>query len=239
MLHRAAEAPRILAPGVQAEAIGHMSYRRAAFACLALGVLAGSCSMPASEPSANEAVVYVIGRGWHTDIGLPVEEIAGPLAALKADFPGVRYLTFGFGERQFLVTRSTDFGAMLRALLPSQSALLVTALAATPEAAFGRANVVVLGVSRAGLERIEDGIWRQLVSPPGDDPVRLAEGPYDGSVFYASQGSYNALFTCNTWTAQTLRAGGLAIPASGVLFASQVMGMAHWIGAQQDPSPGY
>src|SRR6195952_1403832 len=223
MLHRAAEAPRILAPGVQAEAIGHMSYRRAAFASVALPLLAASCSMPASEPPPNEAVVYVIGRGWHTDIGLPADEIAGPLAALKADFPGVRYLTFGFGERQFLMNRRTNFGGMLRALLPSQSALLVTALAATPEAAFGQANVVMLGVSRAGLERIEGDIWRQLGPLPGDNPIRLAEGPYDGSAFYAAQGSYNAFFTCNTWTAETLRAGGLAIPASGVVFASQVM----------------
>ena len=85
-------------------------------------------------------MVYVIRREWHTDIGLPVEEIAGPLAILEKPFPGVRFLTFGFGERQFLVNHEKSFVAMLGALLPSQSALLMTALAATPEQAFGLAE---------------------------------------------------------------------------------------------------
>ena len=107
-----------------------MPHRRLAFACLAF--LMAACSVPESAPSPADAVVYVIGRGWHTDIGLPVEEIAGPLATLEENFPGVRFLTFGFGERQFLVNRKKTFGTMLAALLPSRSAVLLTALESEP-----------------------------------------------------------------------------------------------------------
>jgi uncharacterized protein (TIGR02117 family) len=178
------------------------------------------------------AIVYVVGRGWHTDVALPVEAIVGPLTALEQPFPGVRFLTFGFGERQFLVNRSTDFGAMLRALLPSRSALLVTALGASPEQAFGAENVVALRVSRAGLEAIVAAIWREFEGRKGGEVVRLADGPYPGSAFYAARATYDGFFTCNTWTAETLRAGGVAMPG-GVLFAGQVMGMARWIGAGQ------
>lgn len=178
----------------------------------------------------------MIERGWHTDIGLPVNEITGPLTTLERDFPGVAVLTFGFGERQFLVNRKTTFGAMLNALLPSRSAVLMTALRATPQAAFGTSNVVVLSVPRAGIVRIEAGIWHEFERSDGV-PIPLAEGPYPGSVFYAARDIYDGLFTCNTWTAETLRAGGLPIPSAGVLFSGQVMGSVRWIAAQQARSP--
>jgi uncharacterized protein (TIGR02117 family) len=214
---------------------------RFAYACLGLTVLVTACSAPDPAPTLDDTVIYVVQRDWHTDIGLPVEETALPLAAPEKPFPGVRFLTFGFGERQFLVNRRTDFRAMLNALLPSQSALLVTTLSATPEQAFGAENVVALQVSRAALERIEAAIWREFEPSAAGEPIRLADGPYPGSVFYAARDTYDGHYTCNTWTADVLRAGSLPMPSVGVLFAGQVMGMVRWIGAHQastqpDPS---
>jgi hypothetical protein len=72
-----------------------MPRRRLAALCLAL--LAAACTTPAPLEPPGPAVVYVVDRGWHTDIALPVEEITGPLAMLEAEFPGVQFLTFGFG----------------------------------------------------------------------------------------------------------------------------------------------
>ncbi|HEY4044370.1 MAG TPA: DUF2459 domain-containing protein [Rhodopila sp.] len=195
-------------------------------------ILLAACSAPIGAPSPDDSVVYLIRREWHTDIGLPVEEIAGPLTALEQPFPGVRFLSFGFGERQFLLNRKKDFGAMLEALLPSQSALLVTALASSPEQAFGQQNVVTLRISRVGLDQIEARIAGEF-EPSAGEPIRLADGPYPGSLFYAARDTYSGLYTCNTWTAEVLRTGGLAIPTTGVLFADQVMSAATWIGTHQ------
>jgi uncharacterized protein (TIGR02117 family) len=197
-----------------------------------LTILLAACSAPIGAPSPDDSVVYLIRREWHTDIGLPVEEIAGPLTALEQPFPGVRFLSFGFGERQFLLNRKKDFGAMLEALLPSQSALLVTALASSPEQAFGQQNVVTLRISRVGLDQIEARIAGEF-EPSAGEPIRLADGPYPGSLFYAARDTYSGLYTCNTWTAEVLRTGGLAIPTTGVLFADQVMSAATWIGTHQ------
>jgi hypothetical protein len=207
------------------------------FVCLFLTALIAACSAPAPLPTADDAIVYVIRREWHTDIGLPVQEIAGPLATLETPFPGVRFLTFGFGERQFLVNHEKSVGAMLGALLPSQSALLMTALSATPEQAFGPRNVVILPLTRAGLGEIEAAIWHEFELSPAGKPNLLADGPYPGSVYFAARDTYYGLYTCNTWTAETLRAGGLPMPAAGVLFAGQVMGAAKWIGAHRTSLP--
>jgi uncharacterized protein (TIGR02117 family) len=214
---------------------------RLARACLTLTALIAACSAPGPDPAPADAVIadaviYVVHRHWHTDIGLPVKEIEGPLATVEGFFPGVRFLIFGFGERQFLVNQNRDIGAMINALLPSQSALLMTALSATPDQAFGQENVVVLRVPRAGLDRIVAAIWQEFELAPAGGPILLADGPYPGSVFYAARDTYDGLYTCNSWTADILRSGGLPMPVAGVLFAGQVMGMVRWIGAHQAPN---
>lgn len=189
---------------------------------------------PVTLPApADDVILYVIERGWHSDIGLPADEITGPLTGLAQRFPGVRFLTFGFGERQFLLARRATLGGMLSAMLPSRSALLMTALDASPEAAFGAEHVVPLHVSRAGLTRIEAAVWQEIDKTPAGEPIGLGDGPYPGSVYFAALGTYDAFDTCNTWTAEMLHAGGMPVPADGVLFVGQIMGMARAIAAQQ------
>jgi uncharacterized protein (TIGR02117 family) len=190
---------------------------------------------PISPPAGSQgsATIYLIARGWHSDIGLPVDAIAPPLATLEQRFPGVRFLTFGFGERQFVLTRRKTVLGMLTALLPSDSAVLLTALRASPQAAFGARNVVALRVSRAGLAHIEAAIWQQIDKDAAGTPRALADGPYPGSVFYAGSETYDGLDTCNTWTAAMLHAGGLPVSSLGVLFVGQVMQQARRVNAAQ------
>ena len=205
---------------------------------VAVALLAASCSaapgpVVADGRQAAEARIYVIERGWHSDVGFPADEIAGPLSVLKQSLPGLRFLTFGFGERRFLMARHATLSGTAAALLPSRSALLMTTLGATPEAAFGRENVVALRITRAGLARVEARLWGEFEKGAAGAPVRLAGGPYPGSVFYASRSTYDAFFTCNTWTAAMLRSAGLPMPTAGVVFVGQVMGRARRIGRQQ------
>ncbi len=200
--------------------------------CLAAVALSGCAQLTGPVPAPGPAEVFVVGRGWHTDIAVPASALDGPASQLIADLQGVRFVSVGFGERQFYMNRHPSFGGMLTALLPSQSALLVTTLRAAPPAAFGAEHVVRVAVSVAARQRIVAAIWHELETTPDGMPRRLAPGPYPGSVFYASRGTYDALNTCNTWTADTLRAGGLPMPA-GVLFASSVMAAARRIAAAQ------
>lgn len=194
---------------------------------VSLAALAG-CSTAGIAPSLATgpavATVYVVDRGWHTDICLAADYVRGPLAAVKQTFPGVRYLSFGFGERAFYESRHTDLFTMLRALLPSRAAILVTALRVAPADAFGRQHVVALPLTAAERARLDAFLWSYLRKRPDDEPQVLAPGPYAGSLFYAALGTYDAAFTCNTWTADGLHIADLPISAEGVLFAGQVMG---------------
>jgi uncharacterized protein (TIGR02117 family) len=194
----------------------------APLAALALGGCAFT-PPPPGLPPAGGAPIFVIDRGWHTDIGLPVPRSDGTLADVESAFPGARWLVFGFGERVYYTDAHPTLGTALRALFPSRAAILVTALRHPPAEAFGGRNVVVLRLSAGAAARIARFIEADLARGGAGRPRPILAGPYPGSLFYAARGSYDALHTCNTWTAEALASGGVPIRAFGTLFASQVM----------------
>lgn len=206
-----------------------------------LGALAGCAAtrpaehFPGHFPGPADETVYVIGRGWHTEIGLAVAAIGPPLSALAARFPGARALTFGFGDRAFVLARHHGIGVDVGALLPSPGLILVTVLNTSPIAAFGARHVVALPVTRPGFDAIAAYVWESLATEHGHLPAPYGAGPYAGSLLYASRVTYDAFETCNTWTAAALHKGGLPISPAGVLFASQVMQKARAIDPVHSP----
>jgi uncharacterized protein (TIGR02117 family) len=197
------------------------------------GWLAGCAVVPKNAPvPSGEATVYVVDRGWHTDIALPADEVAGPLGSLERAFPDARFLVFGFGARRYYMAEHAGPGDLLAALLPDDGVILVTALHAPPTEALAAGSVVTLHVTPNGLGRITMRLEAAFARTPDGSPVRLAEGPDPDSAFYASTEAYDALHTCNTWTATLLREAGLPVDPH-VLFAGQVMRQARAIAARQ------
>jgi uncharacterized protein (TIGR02117 family) len=179
---------------------------------------------PPGEPKTE--TIWLIERGWHTDIGIEAGKAERPLADIGSAFPGVRFLVFGFGERAYLLHRQHDSGDMLAALFPNPGAILVTALRDAPDAAFPPTDVVALPLSERQFRRLTAFIAASLTGGQDGGHRRIANGPYPGSAFYASTATYSFAFTCNTWTAEGLQTAGLPIRASGVLFAGDVMDQA-------------
>jgi len=179
--------------------------------------------MPSSAPVTT--TITVAKRSWHTDVCLRTEDAGAWLMNLAQGFDGARFLCFGFGERAYIVTREHGVLTALAALLPSEAALLMTVLRAPPGAAFGDANVVTLAVSDLGLTGLQTFLQHSVQTDAEGKPVRLGDGPYPGSVFFGATGTYDAFYTCNTWTSDALRSAGLPI-RYGVLFAGGVMDQA-------------
>jgi uncharacterized protein (TIGR02117 family) len=204
---------------------------------LLVGALLG-CSAP-SGPSyrvgaADVATIYVVGRDWHTDVVIPASELAGPLGGLERLFPGARYFSFGFGERNYVLARRRTFANLLLALWPGPGLMLVTGLRALPSEAFGPPHVVTLRLSETGRSALLAFLGGYFEGGSHGNLRVAARGPYPGSMFFASPGTYSAVYTCNTWTADALQAAGLPVTASGVLFAAQVMERAREVSADQE-----
>ena len=184
-------------------------------------------AVPVADTPAT-ASVYIVRRAWHIDIGFAAADLQPPLRSLSATVPQAQYLEFGFGDRHYLLTRDRRTTTLLAAVWPGASLILMTALKATPQQAFGAQHVVILRVRGAQAASIQNFVWNSMSpSPVGQAfapaaPAPVAEGPYPGSVFYAGTQRYSGIHTCNTWAAEALRAGALRIRSSGVLFAGQL-----------------
>ena len=183
--------------------------------------------MPPVAPYTGSAprtgLVYVVAGGWHTEIGLQLEAITGPLATLKPEFANARYLVFGWGARDYYMARNPGIGDILRAIAPGPAVMLVTPLRMLPEAFYGASNALAIHASSKGIRRLAQFLWDYLVIDKEGHPRRVGTGPDPQSIFYASGGTYNLGHTCNTWTAEALRVAGLPVSAAGVVFASQVL----------------
>jgi hypothetical protein len=168
--------------------------------------------------ASHSTMVYVVRRAWHIDIGFATPDLQPPLRTLLQAFPPASYLEFGFGDRHYLMTRQRGTATLLAALWPGDALILMTALKATPEEAFGAPHVIALPVSREQSLAIQRYVWESLTVPA----VPVADGPYAGSIFYAAEARYSAVNTCNTWAAHALQAGGVQIRSTGVVLAGQL-----------------
>ena len=121
------------------------------------------------------------------------------------------------------MAQNFGIGDLLRAAVPGPAVMLVIPLEISPEAFFGASNVYGLPAPTNGVQRLSQFLWDYLVSEENGTPRRIGAGPYPKSVFYASTGTYNLGHTCNTWTAEALRAAGLPVNAAGVVFSGQVL----------------
>ena len=195
---------------------------------LALANGFAACAWSPVEPYAGQAprlqTLYLIASGWHTEIGIPADTLPGSLASLRNESPAARYFVFGWGERDYYMARNPGLGDLLEAATPAPSVMLVIPLERSPSEFFTTgSNVFAIAVSQEGVDRLSQFLWIGLEKDPQQLPRRVGDGPYPGSSFYASSGTYSLGNTCNTWTAEALRVTGLSVSPTGVVFAHQVV----------------
>lgn len=192
-------------------------------------VLILSWAVPAAA-----STVYVARRGWHIDVGMEVLDLAPPLASSARTLPQARYIFFGFGDRRFLLAKKHNAPVLLASIWPGQGLMLLTGLSAAPERGFGADHVIRLTVSADQMQALQDFIWGSLQTRDGEimaqDP-----GPYEDSVYIPAASKYSALHTCNTWVAESLRAGGFRVHSAGVIFAGQLWRQVRRLERAQSP----
>jgi hypothetical protein len=179
--------------------------------------------LPCSVATQGSAIIYVARRGWHVDIGFAAADLQPPLKSLLAEFPGARYLFFGFGDRHYLLAKNRSAPVLLAALWPGRGLILATGLTAPPALAFGAPHVAALPVTARQASDAQAFVWYSLEKQTDKGVVKsYAPGPYEGSLFFTAAPKYSAFHTCNTWAAESLAVTGLPIRSSGIIFAGQL-----------------
>lgn len=168
----------------------------------------------------RSVVIGVLFAGWHTGLILPVDEL-GPLRAMLPVYPAARYVSFGWGNRRFYMAPNPTIAEALEALVRSASTVLVEGAPTVAALLPPEATYRWLCADRTQILRVDNYLRASLRTRNGK-AIIIGAGPSSDSDFLASDMYYDALNTCNTWTASALAEAGFPLSASGIIFSEQV-----------------
>lgn len=212
-----------------------------------LSVLMAACAArkPCDSSVADDLKsVYVVRRAWHTGIAIEVRDWPDRTWPVLADFPGARYLEFGWGEARYYQAEHPNWRmALAAALRPNPSVIEVRALYRMDLRPASDYEVVVLKLSASGLEAVARSIASTFASPAADTSQATSQVSWTGVEryeggdfvrFYHARGKFFFPRMCNRWTAQQLVAGGCPLRPATVVSAQRVIRDARRIAAAQD-----
>ena len=184
------------------------------FALAALGAI-----LPGQHPQIDGGAVTRIAleRGpIHYDLLLPISD------GLRADYrfaeaqgvpvsnPQVRYLIVGWGSRAFYTSTGTYADMNLGSIWP---ALTGDAAVLHLDVAGDIARVPGLtwiDLSETQLRALERAVAATFSHDSAGQPIPIAAPPFGPTdAFFAAEGRFNALNTCNVWIGHLLREAGL------------------------------
>lgn len=184
----------------------------------ALGILVPRPLIQPDAPPQDEPMreVLVLANPIHTDIVFPAErDVLDRLSfvgddGLPLDDPGLEWILLGWGSRSFYIETPTwdelSPGPVLRAFTLDHSAMHVELAGAIDR---DNDSVLSIMVGEEAFQAMLDEALATFEREDGEPMVipGAAYGEFD--LFYEAEGAFNALYGCNEWTAQVLRAGGL------------------------------
>lgn len=197
--------------------------------CILLALLLVACSgepRPVTPPGpfgGHGAIpVFVVNHGWHTGVMVDAASAQQRIPQLAQRFPGVAWLEFGWGNRDFYEADEAGVLLALRAIFPGETVVHVVGLYEKPFDYLGSAGAARLCIDEAQLAALLDFLAASFEFTPSGEPLPRGRA-HAMSQFYNGAGSYHLANTCNVWTARALQSLGMELSSGGKLTAGSVM----------------
>lgn len=178
-----------------------------------------------STPSANSCrTVYVADHGWHTGLIVLAQDFQPRTSLRTTFFDDKRWIEVGWGDAAFYQAEETSFTLAVKALFsPTDAVMHVYAFDPEPTGNFPESTVKPVRMTAAGYRKMLAFVQGEFTRDDDGAPTPVKRGLYGRSYFFEGEGSYSLARTCNTWTAEALQAGGVAIDPSDATTAGGVM----------------
>jgi uncharacterized protein (TIGR02117 family) len=168
------------------------------------------CTVPIYVSNVNnfhaEIIVPVINETYDWRQHLDLQQLGQDSAQYK-------YLSFGWGDRQFFMNASFDPITIFDVLfLPGPSVMHVWGHS-DPKLQLGSAfELRKINLSKSQYLKLNQFIADSFQLSAEHQTTYIRQGLYPNSGFYEAKGSYSALRTCNAWTAEALRVADVNTP---------------------------
>jgi uncharacterized protein (TIGR02117 family) len=135
------------------------------------------------------------------------------LQQLGKDASQYKYLSFGWGDRQFFMNSSFDPITIFDVLfLPGSSVMHVWGHKEPKLQLGAKFDLKQVSLSKAEYLRLSQFINDSFQRSTLHQTTYLQPGFYPNSGFYEAKGSYSILRNCNAWTAEALRVADVNTP---------------------------
>ena len=197
-----------------------------------VGLVAAACLGPVRDvytrpspaaPGEATVTVHVVRHGWHSGLVIRRDQIPAGAWPELGRFPATRFLEVGWGDRAFYQSPDAGVTRAIEASFASGGSVLhVTGFDRAPAEHFAHAEITAVELSARGAEALARFVGRAYARDPAGAPTDLGPGLHPGSRFYAATGRYSLVYTCNSWIAEALRAGGCPLTPAWALTAGNL-----------------
>lgn len=169
--------------------------------------------------------IYVSNvNNFHTEIAVPVTNEAFDwrqqldLNRLGRDAERYKYLSFGWGQKQFFMNASYDPITIFKVLfIPSPTVMHVWGHTESELHSDSDFELRRVNLSKSQYLKLVQFINDSFDRSRENKTNYLRQGFYYNSGFYDANGSYSALRNCNIWTAEALRVADVNTPVWAAL----------------------
>ena len=180
---------------------------------------------PAENISSKKSnKIYVVSHYWHTGFIIPANKIQHLVPELTKRFGNTELLEFGWGDKGFYQSREITAGLVFSAIFwPTESVVHVVAVSGNTHSFFSNSEVEPVYLSDEEYSSLLKFLSNSFRRNEKKEIIEFGKGLYGNSQFYAGEGDYFLMNTCNKWTAKGLKSAGMDIGATFTLTASGVM----------------
>lgn len=193
--------------------------------------LSSCISSPEESISGNDDVVqktfpvYVISRGIHTGLIIPVNSIAKEIITAAVYFENSEYIDFGWGDEDYYQKHGSDkFCLGIKAvLLPTSSVMRAEGRNGMPENLIQWSDYSVqFNLTENSFIKLCRYINKSFRRDSGNNLIETSRKHKGGIIFFKSVYYYHAFNTCNTWAARGLQHAGLDVSSFFVITADDL-----------------
>jgi uncharacterized protein (TIGR02117 family) len=166
---------------------------------------------------------FVVHDAWHAAIVIRKSDVPAHALPELGDFPSSEYLEFSWGDRDYFPDPDPGLGLALKAAFWSSGSVLhVVGFKESVKKAYPAAEIIEIPLSEEGFQRLIEFISATFSRPHPPAPAEAQPGLFANARFYAAEGRFSILRTCNTWVAEALKAAGLPISPDYVITAGNL-----------------